>query len=205
MFAIIFEQERLEKAKENYKRDMAQLWEQSEVGTRYQDCTFENYDRHDNEKAFEDARRYAEHFAENENGKGIVFTGSVGTGKTHLATAIARYCVEHYGASVYFRTFAQLLNEIRESYNTGEVIDWKYNDVDLLILDDLGKEKKTEWVDEKLYEILDNRYRDCKPVIITTNLSATDLSRYVDQAVMSRLIGSCEFILMNGKDHRRQK
>ena len=182
-------------------------WENSNVGSRFRMCRFDNFDSTGYTPQFEACQEFAESFIHND-GVGLMLYGSVGTGKTHLAAAIGNYIVYEYGYDVYFMPFTELLNTLKmyfgDKERTEEFTDRLYK-ADLLIMDDLGKEKYTEWAAEQLFSLLDRRYRECKPVIVTTNFTPQELDRRVDPAVMSRLTGSCRLIRMDGTDYRRKK
>lgn len=179
-------------------------WERSNVGKRFAGCTFDSYVSGPFQRQLEVCQKYAKSFDMND-GRGLILYGSVGTGKTHLATAIGRYIVYELGYSALFMPFTELLNTLKNNMNNKDFVRQfmdELNSADLLIMDDLGKEKYTEWSQEQLFSLLDNRYRDCKPIIVTTNYTPQDLSRRVDEAVMSRLIGTCALVGMNGDDYR---
>ena len=96
----------------------------------------------------------------------------MGTGKTHLAASVGNYLMSQ-GVPVVFGTIINLLGKLKQSYtqkgqDEGEILEL-YSTIDLLIIDDLGKERPTEWSLEKLYTIINDRYENLKPVIITTN------------------------------------
>lgn len=191
---------------ENHRSRANSLWEKSNVGNRYKNCSFENFERDLFSDQVVKAETYAENLNRNIDGRGLVMIGGYGTGKTHLATAIAKYAVEEYGMSVWFRTFSDILQEIKNSFNTNvstEEISHRFETVDLLVIDDLGKEKATDWGNEQLFSLLDKRYRDCLPVVITSNCDMGQLGKRVDGAIMSRLIQTCEFIEMSGRDYRK--
>ena len=73
------------------------------------------------------------------------------------------------------------------------------------MIDDLGKEKQTEWSNSILYQVINRRYENFLPVIITTNETMGDLERNIGQATLSRLIEMCDGVRMDGKDYRREK
>jgi DNA replication protein DnaC len=189
----------------SYEEIVVKRWENSNVGKRYMKCTFESYNPAGHERQVEVCRRFANDFENNTDGRGLMLYGTVGTGKTHLAAAVGNYIVYEKGYDVYFMPFTELLNNLKNNMNNKDYIkkfmERLYN-ADLLIMDDLGKEKYTEWAAEQLFSLLDNRYRDCKPVIVTTNYTPQQLSNRVDEAIMSRLIGTCALIGMNGQDYR---
>lgn len=149
------------------------------------------------------------------NGLGIMFVGTYGTGKTHLACSIAIELIKRKIPTIY-GTAITLLSKVRQTYDSNTNInEWElldlYSNVDLLVIDDLGKEKPSEWVLEKLYHIINQRYENLKPVIITTNydsitltnrLSTKDNSSTVE-AIVSRLNEMCTGIYMNFEDYRK--
>lgn len=183
---------------------------------RFMNRTFENFDamKRDQMTAYTIAKKYARDFGEiKEDGQGLYFFGSNGTGKTHLAAAI---CLELMpkGTGVIFRTFADLLGDIKATFDSdrteAEVLK-AYTDADLLIIDDLGKEQCTDWAITQLFNIVNNRYEDCKPIVITANYSIEELEQvlvpkgYNDdkvKAIVSRLRETCKPVPMIWKDHR---
>jgi DNA replication protein DnaC len=121
---------------------------------------------------------------------------------------------EIYGVTpIISRTFLpifvavpELLLSLRESYSKndtseGEIIS-KYTEGSLLVLDDLGAEKSTEWSINILYIIIDRRYRDEKKTIITSNLSLDELADKLDDRIASRIAGMCTVVPMGGADRR---
>lgn len=147
----------------------------------------------------ETARAYAE------DPKGwLVFTGSYGTGKTHLAAAIANYRVEH-GYPVLFVSVPDLLDHLRASYGPESPVSYdehfeQVRTIDLLVLDDLGTQNTTPWAAEKLYQLLNYRYASRLPTVITTNQLIEDMdprlgSRLRDHEVVTVL-------QMHGPDFR---
>ncbi|MBM3187573.1 MAG: ATP-binding protein [Chloroflexi bacterium] len=100
----------------------------------------------------------------------LVITGSYGTGKTHLAAAIAGVALQK-DLPVYFSTISALLDFVRASYNTGNAdLLWQWIvEVKMLILDDLGAEYQTDWALDKLTQLVDYRYINRLPMVVTTN------------------------------------
>ncbi|MBQ6503494.1 MAG: ATP-binding protein [Flexilinea sp.] len=133
----------------------------------------------------EEALYEAKHFAANPK-KWLFYTGIYGTGKTHLAAAIANYALEN-GYRIIFQPVPDLLDELRSSYNNKndsyeETIE-RIKSIPLLILDDLGAQNTTDWAEEKLYQIFNYRYVNKLPTVITSNVG---LSK-IDGRIVSRL------------------
>jgi DNA replication protein DnaC len=120
-------------------------------------------------------RRFTESIGENvENGRGLWFYGDVGTGKTSLAMLIAGRALDE-GWSVAVYSVPRLLTELRASYDADSRESFfslfkRLTTVDLLVLDDLGSERQTEWVLEQLYSIVNERWQDQRSVIVTSNI-----------------------------------
>ena len=120
-------------------------------------------------------QNYVEKFEEMEKENiGLLFTGSVGTGKTYLASAIANALIEKE-VSVKMTNFAIILNDMMNlEINKNKYIA-NLNRYRLLIIDDFGMERDTPFATEHLFNVIDSRYRADKPIILTTNLSAYNL------------------------------
>lgn len=156
---------------------------------------------------------------------GVFITGLTGTGKTHLAAALLRKNLESYmpimdvpgpGKPVEARrpdglpemaSVPGLLLEIRESFHNGsshreaEIVR-KYESCDLLVLDDLGVEKTSDWSFQTLYLIIDSRYRSQKSTIITSNLDLPAIRNKLTDRIASRIAGMCGVVKLSGSDRR---
>jgi len=170
---------------------------------RFADSNFDNlHDPKPAPQVINACRNYALELVEQQHptGKGIYLWGPNGTGKTHLAVAI----IKTYGHALFVSTIA-LFDAIKTSYNTGEPCDVyeASKNIDLLVLDDLGAERPTDWVQERLFALLSNRYDELLSTVVTSNHSPTDLPRIVGQRSASRILGSCLTIEVGGIDHRR--
>ena len=197
----------------------------SGMGARFLRRTFETFQvTAENERAFRACKSYAEHFndklpdnAADPGRNGLFITGPKGTGKTHLAAAIANKLLRE-GTGVICMTMIDLLTEIKRTYES----QWKgdaehdllttYTKVPLLILDDVGKEPPTEWAVSKLYTIINARYEAYMPTIITTNYTDTELvrrftpkdtgDRVTADATIDRLREMCAAIVTTGESWR---
>ena len=202
--------------KAELKKRIETLFDMSQLGKRFRTRTFENWKITPNNKhAYESAKKYALEFEKmKEKGIGLMLTGTMGTGKTHLAAAITISLINK-GTPVIMNTMINLLNKIKGAYG-GELKETEnelinlYSTVDLLIIDDLGKERTNEWTLEKLYTIINARYENLLPVVITTNF---DIERLISrlslknntetaEAIVSRLNEMCVGLEMNYEDWR---
>jgi len=138
----------------------------------------------------------------NEN---IFITGGAGSGKTYLSVCYIHKVMLNV-ESIFFRNVTVLLSEIREGIkrNRENYLINKYSDVDLLVLDDLGAEKTTEYVIQVLYSILNVRYEKCRQTVITSNLGSKHLSEFYGDRMLSR-IGSGRVIKLTNEDRRLRK
>ncbi len=164
-----------------------------------------------------DVRAYIRHLGENlDKGRGIWFTGDVGTGKTTLAMLISKAALEA-DRTVAIYSLPRLLAMLRETYHEdaaftlSELID-RLCGVDLLHIDDVGAEQTTEWVLEQLYTIVNTRYEDGKALLLTTNLAepgddeehpAPALRDQIGERTVSRIWEICgDPVKLFGADHR---
>lgn len=137
---------------------------------------------------------------------GLLLWGEVGTGKTYFAACIANALVENC-VSVKMTNFSTILNDFFYENNKNQYIN-RLNNHNLLIIDDLGIERDTEYALEQVYNIIDARYKSNKPLIITTNLSITEIKNPVDTAhkrIYDRVLEMCVPIKFDGENFRQQK
>lgn len=168
--------------------------------------TFANDDRK-NPKISNAMKRYSDDFRDfKAEGRGLLLYGSVGTGKTYYAACIANALID-IGYSVLMTNFARLTNEIQGRFDDkNEYID-SLNRYSLLIIDDLGAERKSEYMQETVFSIIDSRYRSGLPFIITTNLSAEEIKKNGDigySRIYDRILERCFPIEVKGESRRRQ-
>lgn len=169
--------------------------------------TFETDDGQ-NEKASKVAKNYVANFGEMlKRGKGLLFFGDVGTGKTFYSACIVNALIDK-GYPCMITNFARLVNTISGMYDGKQQYIDSLNRFDLLVIDDLAAERDTEYMNEIVYNIIDSRYRAGLPTIITTNLSADEIKNPADiskQRTYSRLLEMCVPVEVKGKDRRREK
>ena len=171
-----------------------------------QEWTFENDDG-SNPKLTSAMKKFVENFRTfEEEGKGLLLFGTVGTGKTYLAACVANALINK-GIPCLVTNFARIANEVQGMYEGKQEYYDNLNTFPLLVIDDLSAERKTEYMQEIVFNVIDARYRAKLPLIVTTNLTREELLNPADltyQRIFSRLFEMCTPIEVAGKD-RRQK
>jgi DNA replication protein DnaC len=165
------------------QRRADRMLERARIPTRYEHCSLDSYivsgPRGDDRTLAGShlrARKFVEDYHVKTPGTGLLFTGSVGVGKTHLAVGILKKLIQERGVQGIFRDYRELLKEVQNSYNpsvsaTEMGILRPVFEAEVLVLDELGASKPTEWVWDTVAHILNARYNDLKTTIITTNYS----------------------------------
>lgn len=206
-----------EKRRRAMQEKVERLLGKSGIKKRFQQRTFPNFrcDTPGRKRNYSIAKEYADNFAHHrERGDGLYIEGTNGTGKTHLAAAIALQLIGE-GIPVICKTSSDLLQDIKKSFDSEgtkehEVLDI-YKKVDLLIIDDLGKEQCSDWSMSTLYSILNDRYEDMKPTIVTTNYNDKKLTQALTPkgfddskivAIISRLRETSTVMTMAWEDIR---
>lgn len=194
---------------------MATLLRDAHIPPRFARATLDNFERGTNDQltAWRKATAFVEAFPVVD--KGLLLYGPNGVGKTHLAIGILRACITEKGARAFFFETRELLRQIRDTYNRSveetemEVLNPALT-ADLLILDDLGAERTSDWVQETLGLVVNTRYNARRATICTSNLADLDdttdprsFSFQVGERTRSRLLEMCDWIEMSGADVRR--
>lgn len=168
-------------------------------------ATFENYQptNADQEKAKKIAIRYVDAF---DGKKNLLFSGTYGTGKSHLSVSITKKLMEQ-GKTCVFISLPKLLTKIKDTYNGSDLKEDQVmsamKNVDLLVIDDIGAEQKTQWTTSKLFEIMDDR--SGKATIYTTNLNSDELKNHIGERNFSRIMDNTTPVVINGNDYRRKQ
>lgn len=212
---------RIRKQEGTNRAERCECWLQARAGKlkaraviprRYAECSFANFTAYPNEgleRALRRSQGFASRFPAPQ--KGLLLEGPSGIGKTHLAVAILHECAEKGIGGLYCDAQA-LLNDIRASYGTeartgaNEIIR-RATTTDLLVLDDLGAERLTDWGKDTIHRIVNSRYREDRATICTTSLPTNPHDRdsllfQIGGRALSILHQICDIIEFSGADYR---
>jgi DNA replication protein DnaC len=218
------------------------MLEQAQIPRRYEHCTLDNFETLFGgadptlAQARLMARRFVESYPVETDGKGLLLVGPVGVGKTHVAVGILKELVQERGVHGLFYDYRELLKEVQNSYNQKvaatelEVLRPVF-EAEVLVLDELGAAKPSDWVWDTVAHILNSRYNDRRTTIITTNypntealgatsgrrtgkksaeqedaeraMSGETLGDRIGERMRSRLQEMCVVVEMHGKDFRQ--
>ncbi|WP_263381878.1 ATP-binding protein [Granulicella arctica] len=213
------------------ERRASRMLGRTQIPHRYANCTLENFEssfggaHRTLSAAHLRARRFVESYPVDTNGTGLLLTGSIGVGKTHLAVGILQALVAERGATGLFVDYRDLLKQVQHSYNRAvaatelEILAPVF-DAEILVIDELGASKPTDWVWDTVAHILNTRYNDRRTTIITTNyanlgplgteLTAARAAREetlgdrIGERMRSRLQEMCVVVEMQGEDFRQK-
>lgn len=199
------------KRQEEYEEQMRRinrLKEASMMDKKYREVTFDKYEvREENKKVFEMAKKYVDRFQDMyKKNQGLLLYGPVGTGKSFTAACIGNYLLDN-AKPVIMTSFVKILQDIWENDREAEYITI-LNSASLLIVDDLGTERETDYALEKVYNIIDSRVRANKPMIITSNLELNDMMECEDirkKRIYERILECCYPMYVGGKSFRMMK
>ncbi|MCW5323725.1 DNA replication protein DnaC [Verminephrobacter aporrectodeae subsp. tuberculatae] len=182
------------------------------IPKRFRECSFENYvaDSDAKRHALSTAREFAENFPEHaRRGSTLVFAGNVGTGKVHLAMSIAQHIIGQ-GHSAFFATAREIVLMLRARWDDRtapselEVLRM-LTKVSLLVIDEIGIQFNTDAERDQLFGVIDGRYRELMPTIVTANLSRKALQQTIGERSYSRLREEGNWVPFDWEDFRGQK
>lgn len=198
-----------EKQQEEYREKMARIQrirDASMMESKYRDARFSSYTVADqNRKVYQIARKYADNFPQmlKEN-QGLIFWGPVGTGKSFTAACIANQLLAGQ-IPVIMTSFVKILQNIQAQPDEAEYISM-LNNASLLVLDDLGTERNTDYALEKVYNVIDSRSREAKPMVLTTNMTLHEMLDVEDiryKRIYDRIFETCLPVEVSGESFRR--
>jgi DNA replication protein DnaC len=212
-------------------RRSARMVTAARIPQRYAHCSLEEYVPHyggNNRSlsaALMQARQFVKAYPFETSGNGLLLTGSIGVGKTHLAVGILQALVAERGAKGLFYDYRDLLKQVQNSYNRNveatelEILRPVF-EAEVLVLDELGASKPTDWVWDTVAHILNTRYNDRRTTIITTNYAnlapgsaetgvraavrEETLGDRIGERMRSRLQEMCVLVEMQGDDFRQK-
>lgn len=207
------------------------------IPRRYEHCTLDSFEPNFGEgahrslsTALRNARKFVDGYPLMNDGSGLLLTGAIGVGKTHLAVGILQALVDERGATGLFYDYRELLKQVQNSYNPRvaatelEVLAPVF-DAEVLVLDEIGASKPTDWVWDTVAHILNTRYNDKRTTIITTNyanlpplgmamgdenqrptrtIREETLGDRIGERMRSRLQEMCVVVEMQGEDFRQK-
>ena len=210
------------------QRDQSWWMDRARIPRRHRQCDLANFEVLDESReslfyALGKARLFVEEYPLSE--KGLLFLGNPGVGKTHLAVAIVKHLMTQKGAECLFVSYQELLQRIRDSYDpvslsTESQVLHPVLNTEVVVIDDLGANRITDWVEDTITYILNYRYNEQKTTILTSNLPDTadevseqgsggkyglvdTLTKRIGIRVRSRLYEMCQIVKIGAKDFRQ--
>lgn len=203
-----------QKAAESYEQQRRISLLNQDIPRRFQGVNFENFLAPENSgeaKALRNCKAFAEKFPElSEMGAGMIFCGSLGTGKTHLAISIARYVTES-GFSARYLNLMQILKLVRETWGRESEPDAERHVIseltncDLLIIDEVGVQMGTENEKVILFEIINGRYENMNSTIVISNLDKAGISELISERSVDRITEGGGTLVFNWPSYRNKK
>ncbi|TCL06865.1 ATP-binding protein [Sodalis ligni] len=191
---------------QNRQRRLEKIIGRSGICPLHKDCTFANYtvECEGQGRALDAARTYATEFGKTHGG--FIFSGSVGTGKNHLATAIAKYLIKRNKTAMII-TVSELLTNFRATFDKGSAVKESalMKDIcglDLLVLDEVGLQKGSEWEINLLTQIVDRRQLQLKPTGMLTNCTEAELMSILRERIMDRQLSGGVWVEFNWPSQR---
>ena len=202
------ERARIQKQKdyEEEMRRIERLKVASLMDAKLKSATLKTFtQKEDNQKLYTIVKNYVDNFETfYKSNRGLLFWGTVGTGKSYAAACIANELLNRK-IPVVMTSFVKVLQVIQDNTeNETEFVNWLCA-ARLLIIDDLGTERNTDYALEKVYNVIDSRYRTGKPLILTTNLNLQDMQMTQDiryQRIYDRIFEMCHPVMVNGTSWR---
>lgn len=200
-----------QKIKQRQERERKLLIEERRIfcfeDPESQNNTFANDDGK-NEAVTRIAKNYVNKFSELKfNGKGLLLYGNVGAGKSYIASCIANALIDK-GYTVKMTNFAKIIKRMQGKFEGRQEYLDSLNKCELLIIDDLGIERQSEFAQEVVFDVIDSRYKTGLPMIVTTNLLPNDFkapNNVTKSRIYDRILEKCFPVEVKGVNRRREK
>jgi DNA replication protein DnaC len=178
---------------------------------RFANKSFDSYraETDQQKKYLENCQQYAHDFPKHlKSGDGLMLLGNPGTGKTHLAVATLNHVIQHHGEAGLYTTAARMFRRIKDTYKSGEETESQaiqaFASPSLLVLDEIGVSFGSDSELNYLFDIMNERYEQCLPTIIVSNVQPGELGQWVGDRVVDRLRECSKLMVFNWESARRE-
>lgn len=212
------EKRQIEQVKEleAYRKEAAQYRLEKRIGyagmpPRFANKSFESYraETEQQKKYLENCQQYAHDFPKHlKSGDGLMLLGNPGTGKTHLSVATLNHVIQHHGEAGLYTTAARMFRRIKDTYKSSDETESQaieaFASPALLVLDEVGVSFGSDSELNYLFDIMNERYEQCLPTIIVSNVQPGELGQWVGDRVVDRLRECSKLMVFNWESARRE-